>query len=249
LAVVFPAVVFLALFAAARVGVGPAFWAGTLAAAARLAGAFVAEAVRALACLAFALVAPVALVFVDLRAGAALLAVFAAATTRLAAGRAPRGLAAATTFFAADRPLAVEPDAFAAAGRAPRGLAAATVRASRRLGAVGEDFVDVDAAVPSAGPVTRDRPDDPEVPRTGRPAARSTRVEEAFPLAGRAVAPPGFVAARGAASARSAMASPICKTGAQRARCALRRLARIRNVKTDDNMAHRSPLVGALTSL
>jgi hypothetical protein len=93
----------------------------------------------------------------------------------------------------------------------------------------------------------------PTGPRTARsgagPGARVPAPVPAFVLVRRAATAPDLVAAGGAAFARSAMASPICKTGAQRARCALRRLARIRNVKTDDNTAHRSPLVGALTSL
>ncbi|MFC0528845.1 hypothetical protein [Phytohabitans kaempferiae] len=55
----------------------------------------------------------------------------------------------------------------------------------------------------------------------------------------RVPAPP-FDAALRAAFARSAIASPTCKTGARRDRRALRWLARIRNVKTSDNMPHRS---------
>ena len=178
-----------------------------------------------LACLPFALVAAPDLAFAVTRAGPALAAdVFVAVAALRAAGRAD----AATTVF---RVAAAD---FDAAG-------AGIVFDGRAAFFWAEAVLAVDAAGPAFAAFL--------VLPAGPETALAPAPEAAFVLVGRAATAPDFVAAGGAAFARSAMASPICKTGAQRARCALRRLARIRNVRTDDNTAHRSPLVGALTSL
>jgi hypothetical protein len=190
----------------------------------------------ALACLPFALVAASDLAFAVTRAGPALAAdAFVEVAALRAAGRAD---AAATTVLragvAATTAFRVAAEDFDAAG--------VGIVLDGRAG-----FFEVEAvfAVDAAGAAF----DAFLVLPAGPETALTPAPEAAFVLVGRAATAPDFVAAGGAAFARSAMASPICKTGAQRARCALRRLARIRNVRTDDNTAHRSSLVGALTSL